>query len=96
MTTKTATISYAEFPYTGTVESITVTVTGAKGDTPVVQSVTPGTTLVTFDLAADTYTITAQAIGNAGEAVGSIVSSTFVVDAPAIVTVMIPSAISVA
>jgi hypothetical protein len=92
----TYTPSSPTFPAGTVVDHILCTLTGAA--TPAVsQSVAPLTATVTFpNVAADTYTVTAQAIDATGAPLGTAVSTTLVVTAPATISLNLPSAVTAA
>lgn len=101
MTDAVASISYSDvpgFPAGTSVGSIEVTVT-PSGGTPILQSVAPGTTSVTFTGLADgNYTADAQAVGADDSLLGSPVSTTFTIASGGggTVTLSLPSGLSVA
>ena len=96
--TEVFTISYSDvpgFPVGSSVAQIVVTITGTAG--PVVQKVAPGTATVSFlDVLADTYTFDVHAEDASGTSFGHNVTGSFVVTAPATVTLSLPSSASTA
>lgn len=93
-------VSYAPvpgFPAGSVVAAIQVTVVGSlPGSAPVVQSVAPGTSEVTFALTvADTYTYSVVAVDAAvpPDTFGDAVTGSFVIVAPATVTLALPSGV---
>lgn len=94
-------VSYAPvpgFPAGSVVAAIQVTVAGtaAGNTTPIVQSVAPGTSEVTFALTvADTYTYSVVAVDAAvpADTFGDPVTGSFAIVAPATVTLALPSGV---
>ena len=78
------------------VDHVVCTITGAV--TPAVsQSVAPLTASVVFsNVPADTYTLSVQAVDAAGNLLGTAVTGTFVITAPANISLNLPSAVSAA
>lgn len=86
------------FPEGTVVGSIQVTVTGSAvgNTTPVVGSVAAGTPSVTVDLTvADAYTYSVQALDASGNALGTAITGAFETVAPVLVSVSLPSSVSV-
>jgi hypothetical protein len=94
-------ISYAPidgFPAGSAVAAIQVTVTGTTvgNTTPIVQSVAPGTSTISFPLTvADTYTYSVSAVDAATppDDFGTAVTGSFVITAPVTVTLTLPSSV---
>lgn len=96
---KVISVSYAPvdgFPIGSAVDHIAITVTDPAAVATVI-NVPPDTASATFDATVvGTYNVTAQAIAADGSGFGTAVSTTFVVAAPASVTLSLPSAVSAA
>ena len=94
MSTATLTVVYADvpgFPAGSAVDHVAVTVTGAVAPA-VTQTVAPGTTAVIFPaLGVDTYSYSIAAQDASGAVLGSAVTGTFAVTAPATVTLSLPA-----
>jgi hypothetical protein len=95
----TITIGFTDtpgFPAGSAVDHVRLTVTGALGSSAS-QAVAVGVTSVNYTFGVpDTYTVTVQAVAADGSVFGTPVSTTFVVAAPATVTLSLPSSVSVA
>lgn len=94
MSTATLTVVYADvpgFPAGSVVSHIVATVTGAVS-AAVTQTVPEGTTSVIFPaLGVDTYTYSIAAQDASGAVLGTAVTGTFAVSAPATVTLSLPA-----
>lgn len=93
-----ATITYGDFdaPAGTVVDQVIVMLIGNNPANSQSQAVAPDTPSVTFNnVAADTYTGSAQAISS-GVAIGPSVTDTITVSGPSTVTVSIPQSISLA
>ena len=87
-------ITYAEvpgFPAGSVVDHIVATVTGAASSS---QSVAPGTSSVSFSLAAGSYTFSVQAADASGAFFGSPVTGSFTITAPATVSLSLPASVT--
>lgn len=84
------------FPAGTVVDHILCTLTGST--TPAIsQSVAPLTASVTFpNVPADSYTVTAQAMDATGAPLGTAVSTTITITAPATISLNLPSAVTAA
>jgi len=80
------------------VANIQITLTGsaAGNTTPVVGTVAPGTTSADIALSvADTYGYSVVAVDASGKALGTPVTGSFVLTAPATISLQLPSTVSV-
>jgi hypothetical protein len=100
MSTVVGTLTYADvpgFPAGTVVDHVVVSVsdTSVSPPTSTSQNVPPGTTSVTFaDLDAGSYTFQVSAVDSSGVALGTPITGSFTVTAPATVTLNLPSAAS--
>ncbi len=86
------------FPPGTVVASLAITVTGtaAGNTTPITGQVAPNSTSATVDITVpDTYTASVQAQDANGNALGPPATDTFVVTAPATVSLSLPSTVTV-
>jgi len=90
-------ISYTDvpgFPAGSVVDHIIVTVVGTANTLPNMQAVPPGTASVSFDLAADDYTVSAQGFPATGPGFGLAVSTTFTITAAATISLSLPASLA--
>ena len=100
MSNAVLTVAYSDvpgFPAGSAVASILVSVTDTSVTPPtaVTQTVSPGTTAVTFaNLAAGTYSVSVAAQDASNAVLGTPVTGTFDVPVPATVTLTLPASVS--
>ena len=98
MSNAIAVVTYADvpgFPSGSAVSHIVATITDSKG-VATTQTVAPGTATVEFDnVAPDAYSISVAGVDSSGAVLGSPITGTFTITAPATVTLSLPSAVSV-
>lgn len=82
------------FPAGSVVDHIVVTVVGTANSLPNMQAVPPGTASVSFDLAADDYTVSAQGFPVTGPGFGQAVTTAFSITAPATISLSLPATVS--
>lgn len=97
MSKVTVGVTYGDFsaPAGTTVANVVITIKDVAQGITVSQTVGVGTMSVSFaDVVVGTYTMTAQAVDEAGVSVGPAATGSFVVAAPATVIVQIPVAVT--
>jgi len=102
MSTVLATITYAAsaptFPAGTSVASIVATITGAAAGntTPITQTVAAAAPSITFDnVIADSYTYSVAAVDSKGAVLGTAVTGSFTVSAPATISLSLPSTVAI-